>query len=594
MSKGIVMIPKNIRREHILKAIDEVRKTGVPKGRGSRKFLIEFDGDYYPPKYIISLANRYANGKELKPSEFSGGIESNNFLRVLGFKIVEALPKKAVLAPLKKRHEGIVSPTLKHDERCPKCKETIRKILEKIYGKVEQNYKFEVGTRPENFLNIQGYSKLKEIYKALQSHRGFEEFVKAKTLPNCDFFVPSPGFIVEFDESQHFTLPRRIALEKYPNELELGFNRGRWIKLCEEINARDDAPPYRDEQRAWYDTLRDFLPTIKGLKPTIRLFARDFVWCSLNPNDTSDVAIFKKFMRKASESWKIEVREEPNPVFSRIIIASEWNGDPDEARALLKDICMKWPNGRKVKFLVTCGGFVQFVWPKSITRMIVGDNKNPNEDAVKALVTEAKNHAMFVFSDEIVGKLRQFTDYVTLGIDSSKEKISTTQNYIGQLHVELVFLIDLRTYNFYWTGKSYPTSSQQNGLVRISDLESHFLDLKDVGNVMILGCHDLTIFNDRNWKKTGEFRRTIKLDFRKLAKDKKPKIVLHHPHTTVKTTTWRNAWSGVRKTLDSVEQYIGAGRYHEPNRNRSKWDLLDDVLISTKLGNSIDFVMWKD
>jgi hypothetical protein len=34
--------------------------------------------------------------------------------------------------------------------------------------------------------------------------------------------------------------------------------------LCEEINAKDNYPPYRDEQRAWYDTLRDFLASDKG------------------------------------------------------------------------------------------------------------------------------------------------------------------------------------------------------------------------------------------------------------------------------------------------------------------------------------------
>ena len=89
------MIPKNISREHVLKAIEEVKRSGIPEGRGSKKFLVEFNGIYYPPKYIISLANKYANGEELNPSEFSGGAESNNFLRALGFKIVEIkLPRK--------------------------------------------------------------------------------------------------------------------------------------------------------------------------------------------------------------------------------------------------------------------------------------------------------------------------------------------------------------------------------------------------------------------------------------------------------------------------------------------------------------------
>lgn len=185
-----------------------------------------------------------------------------------------------------------------HDERCLICKETIKLMLEKIYGQVEQNYKFKIGTHPEDFWDIPYYDKLREIYEVLQNHRGFKEFVKAKTLPNCDFFIPEPAFIVEFDERQHFTEPRRIALEMYPEDLEFGFDIKRWIELCEKINAKDNDPPYRDEQRAWYDTLRDFLPAIQGLKPTIRLFAKDYVWCNLDPNNPSDVKKFENILNR--------------------------------------------------------------------------------------------------------------------------------------------------------------------------------------------------------------------------------------------------------------------------------------------------------
>jgi len=288
------MIPKNIRREHVLKAIEEVKRIGVPKGRGSKKFLIEFNGNYYPPKYIISLANKYANGEKLNSSEFSGA-ESNDFLKALGFQIVEIKLSRKIKHALLREGEKVTSSMVHQGERCPKCKETIKELLERVYGEVKQNYKFEVGARLEDFLNTPCYDKLKEIYEALQNYRGFKEFVKATTLPNCDFFIPNPGFIVEFDESQHFTLPRKIALEIYPDELELGFNRGKWIALCEKINARDNdrRVPFRDEQRAWYDALRDFLPLVKGLKPTVRLFAGDFAWCRFN-HDAPDIAIFRK------------------------------------------------------------------------------------------------------------------------------------------------------------------------------------------------------------------------------------------------------------------------------------------------------------
>ncbi|RLG90054.1 MAG: hypothetical protein DRO36_06730 [Candidatus Hecatellales archaeon] len=248
------MIPKNIKREHVIKAIEEIKRNGIPKGSDSRKFLLEFNGKYYPPKYVISLANKYANGETLDPARFSGGKETNKFLRNLGFNVVELSISKKTIKPFRGRERKLSN--IHHDERCPKCKETIRRLLEEIYGRVEKNYKFSVGTHPEDFEDTRYYCELKEIYEALQSHRGFKEFVKAKTLPNCDFFIPDPGFIVEFDESQHFTLPRKITLERYPPSLELGFSREKWITLCNEINAKDNDPPYRDEQRAWYDNFK--------------------------------------------------------------------------------------------------------------------------------------------------------------------------------------------------------------------------------------------------------------------------------------------------------------------------------------------------
>ena len=581
------MIPKNIKREHVIKAIEEVKKSGVPKTRRSRKFLLTFEGKTYPPKYIISLANKYANGVELDPSEFSGGRETNEFLRALGFKIVEVAGKTDKQPS--KRGE-IKPPENRHNERCKKCKETIRRLLERIYGKVEENYRFEAGTHPEDYRDTPYYSKLKEIYKALQNHRGFKNFVKTKTLPHCDFFVPDPGFILELDESQHFTQPRRITLEKYPDSLRLGFSRKKWIMLCKKINSKDNNPPYRDEQRAWYDTLRDFLPAVFGLKPTVRLFARDFVWCSLDPENPSDVKRFENILKRAAQTWEIEIREEEKPFLGRVIIAGEWKGEPEEAKRLLEDVCDRWPKNRRVKFLITCGGFIQFKWPEAVSKEDIGDNKNPNPAAVNALVAEAEKYVSLVLSKELRDKLVKITDYITLGVDSYKERISTTKNYISRPHVELVFLVDLRSNKFYWTGKSYPTFSQQNGLVRIVDLRTHFIDL-DIGKIMVLGCHDLTIFNPRSKNAKG-WRKRINEEFKELARKEKPVCVLHHPHTTVKVRTWLNAWNNLRRILPSVKVYAGAGRFHEPDRDPSEYDKLDDVLRYTKNVNTIDAVIF--
>jgi hypothetical protein len=579
------MIPKNIKPEHIIKAIEEIKKVGIPAGRSSKKFLLEYNGEFYPPKYTVSLANKYANEKELFPQEFSGGAETNDFLKDLGFNIVEKSSKSLITKPLKKNSKSEV-PEAHHDGRCQKCKETVKKLLEKIYGKVEQNYKFEIGTKPDDFKNTPYYYELKRIFEALQSYRGFKEFVKSRTLPNCDFFVSNQGFIVEFDETQHFTLPRKVALENYPKKLELGFNRQKWIELCKRIKTKDTDPPYRDEQRAWYDTLRDFLPLIKGLKPTIRLFAKDYVWCSFDPNNSSNVKRFENILKGASGSWEIEVREEPNPFLARVIIAGEWEGDPIEAKQLLDNIYKTWPKGRKVKFLITCGGFIQFDWPESVSWNDIGDNKNPSIKAVDKLVAKAEDCAKFVLREGLCRKLSEVTDYITLGIDSHSERGNTQR-----LHIELVLLIDLRSGRIIqWTGKSYPHSDQQDGLIRIKDLESHFIKLKDIGKLMLLGCHDLKMFDPRHYKRENmtKWRKDTIKTFHSIAKKNDPNLVLHHPHSTVKRRTWCNAWIYLKNTIASVNQYASAFRYYEPGQ---KCDELEVVLKNTKCGDTIDFIV---
>ena len=82
------MIPRNITKEHIIKAIEEA-EMGIPKYSHSDKNNLEYNGKHYPLKYIISLANKYANGEELKDYELDvDDSETNDFLKSLNFNIV--------------------------------------------------------------------------------------------------------------------------------------------------------------------------------------------------------------------------------------------------------------------------------------------------------------------------------------------------------------------------------------------------------------------------------------------------------------------------------------------------------------------------
>jgi hypothetical protein len=82
-------IPKNINKEHVIEAIQKIDREGVPDRRESTRFNLSYTGNYYPPKYVISIANIFANGEEYSPSMFSGGDETNRFLTKLDFEIVE-------------------------------------------------------------------------------------------------------------------------------------------------------------------------------------------------------------------------------------------------------------------------------------------------------------------------------------------------------------------------------------------------------------------------------------------------------------------------------------------------------------------------
>lgn len=102
-----------------------------------------------------------------------------------------------------------------------------------------------------------------------------------------DAYFPAPyNFIFEFDELQHFTTFRQTTLCGYPEDLALSFDRQAYLQLCvkhQEMAIRKGTDRFRRKtadfpfpngraaQRAFFDTFRDWLPPLHGLKPTLRL-----------------------------------------------------------------------------------------------------------------------------------------------------------------------------------------------------------------------------------------------------------------------------------------------------------------------------------
>ena len=88
-------IPQNITREHIIQAIEEIKKIRWPPRNKSTTYDLFYEGEKYPPKIVVMYANKYANGELFDVSKFSGGKDTTNkFFNDRDFEIV---PKKETI-----------------------------------------------------------------------------------------------------------------------------------------------------------------------------------------------------------------------------------------------------------------------------------------------------------------------------------------------------------------------------------------------------------------------------------------------------------------------------------------------------------------
>ena len=266
-------------------------------------------------------------------------------------------------------------------------------------------------------------------------------------------------------------------------------------------------------------------------------------------------------------------------VIGRIVIKGEWRRKPSSARNILRSVTVRArAQGLHFRYLITCGGFLHFPWPKSMP--VVDDPKYPSAAILKDLTKCAKQECERVIKGSLLQELKNVTRYLTIGIDSVDPR--------SPQHAELVALVDLKVSKYYWTGKIYPHASQEKDLIRFSDLDSHFLNLQGE-RVMMLGCHDLNLFSPRAEAVAGRWRSQLIKEFRRHAKHFKPTIVLQHPHSSDSPNVWNLAWKTLEKELRSVEHYASAGLYYNGGwRCRGK---LKDVLRKTKRGNVVDYVL---
>jgi hypothetical protein len=94
-------IPDYIRSEHVKMAAADVLRNPIPRNRSYDRYYLDYEGKKYPVKYIVSLANVFANESRvmLDPGKFNT-YDAQEHLEKLGFDIVDTLAHQEY------RHKG--------------------------------------------------------------------------------------------------------------------------------------------------------------------------------------------------------------------------------------------------------------------------------------------------------------------------------------------------------------------------------------------------------------------------------------------------------------------------------------------------------
>lgn len=239
-----------------------------------------------------------------------------------------------------------------------------------------------------------------------------------------------------------------------------------------------------------------------------------------------------------------------------------------------------WPTSR-VLFAVTPGGFIQARMPE------VYDGRRSwasRPDDFRSLIPTAEEAVWKVIDEDIRAKLTTRVRFLTVGVDLVPRGQSKTTGGSGT-RAELVGVVDLdQGVVVRWTGKSYPTGDEERVLVQEPCLESHLLSVAGQ-RVLLLGCHDLNMFNPRARSSAKNERRRRWQDMDGRARHFKPTMVLHHPHQT-DASTWRLGWSGLRCFLEFDGPYASGIAYFPYSRKARR--PLEGVLRETKSDDVID------
>ena len=82
------MIPPNLTEKHFRQAAAQIDREGVPTERNSVHYDLVLNGRRYPPKYVVSLAQKFATGTEFPAADFDA-VEAKNYFLNKDYEIID-------------------------------------------------------------------------------------------------------------------------------------------------------------------------------------------------------------------------------------------------------------------------------------------------------------------------------------------------------------------------------------------------------------------------------------------------------------------------------------------------------------------------
>ena len=573
---------ETVKRSHVIEAIDFFERSSgnFPQARNT---FLKYKNKKYPAKHLRWIAYKIATGEEISKGDFAGGKETVDFFTKRGFSVeYQGKTYEGTYKGQTKKETDNIKPDINKSKRGKsgkrlnptKQKNHLQILLQKEIGILETEKQFDWLKTPEhrNLTNDYG-----EIIHSLENYRNHKRFFKPNYKLSCDFVIEQKKIIIEYDERQHFTEARKLTLLKYPTGLEFYFSLEDWIKYCDKTKAKDNDPIDRDEKRAFYDSVRDIEAAKHGYK-LFRIKHGEFDWS--NSNAKEYLLDLLKFSGKVKSEKTIKQSESNEYKIGRLVFTNEISWNPS-GKLINKFISTL--EKVKVEFLITPGGFLSYNLPNKYKSFSIDELERKHLRDLFSLADEKVMKFIEHIPKPAIDILNRNVKYFSIGIDFGEE------GKYNEPHIELVALYAFKQKKVInLTGKFYPTSYQKKHLIKVKDFNSKFIQLGD-DKVLILGCHDLSIFNPRGQANlgSGSYKAEISKEFYKRFEQEKPNVIIQHPHVTTLKRTWLNAWKNIEKKYPFVTHY--ASGIYAPQIHKEK-DNLVEVLNFTKKGKVIDVI----